>query len=114
MAQRLVRRLCTECREPYSLPADRLEVEGTDEVTLYRAAGCTKCSSTGYVGRVAVHEILVFQGEIRGMVERSAEEIFGAAIRQGMKTLRQDGLRLCLAGTSSLEEIRRVTGDRLV
>jgi general secretion pathway protein E len=63
---------------------------------------------------VAIHELLVVQGEIRELIERSADEIFGAAIRQGMKTLRQDGLRLCLAGASSLEEIRRVTGDRLV
>jgi type IV pilus assembly protein PilB len=113
VAQRLVRRLCVECREPYSVPAENVGVEGADEVTLYRAVGCTKCGSTGYAGRVAIHEILVIQGEIRGLIERSADEIFGAAIRQGMKTLRQDGLRLCLAGTSSLEEIRRVTGDRL-
>jgi general secretion pathway protein E len=56
---------------------------------------------------------MVVQGEIRGMIERSADEIFGAAVRHGMKTLREDGLRVCREGTTSLEEVRRVTGDRL-
>jgi type IV pilus assembly protein PilB len=115
IGQRLVRRLCVECREAYSLPADRLGLEETaDEVTLHRAVGCTKCASTGYSGRVALHELMLVRGELRGLIERSADELFGAAVRQGMRTMRQDGLRLCLDGTSSLEEIRRVTGDRLV
>ena len=52
-------------------------------------------------------------GEIRRLIEASTDEIFDAAVRNGMTTLRQDGLRLCLEGVSSLEEIRRVTGDRL-
>jgi general secretion pathway protein E len=54
------------------------------------------------------------QGRLRGLVAASTEEIFAAAVDQGMKTLRQDGFRLCLAGVSSLDEIHRVTGDRLV
>jgi type IV pilus assembly protein PilB len=115
IGQRLVRRLCIECREPYSLPAERLGLEdAAGEVTLYRAVGCTKCASTGYSGRVALHELMLVRGELRGLIERSADELFGAAVRQGMRTMREDGLRLCLDGTSSLEEIRRVTGDRLV
>jgi type II secretory ATPase GspE/PulE/Tfp pilus assembly ATPase PilB-like protein len=52
-------------------------------------------------------------GEIRRLVDRSTDEIFDAAVRNGMTTLRQDGLRLCVEGVSSLDEIRRVTGDRL-
>ena len=52
-------------------------------------------------------------GEVRKLVESSTEEIFAAAVRQGMTTLRADGMRLCLAGHCSLEEVRRVTGDRL-
>ena len=52
-------------------------------------------------------------GEIRRLVGAPSDEIFDAAVREGMTTLRQDGLRLCLEGVSSLEEIRRVTGDRL-
>jgi type II secretory ATPase GspE/PulE/Tfp pilus assembly ATPase PilB-like protein len=54
------------------------------------------------------------QGEIRGLVESSTDEIFSAAVRQGMVSLRLDGLRLCLEGVSSLAEIARITGDRLV
>jgi type II secretory ATPase GspE/PulE/Tfp pilus assembly ATPase PilB-like protein len=53
-------------------------------------------------------------GEVRALVERSAEEIFAAAVRQGMTTMRDDGMRLALAGVSSVEEIRRVTGMRLI
>ncbi|MGI8421485.1 MAG: hypothetical protein ACR2MU_04375 [Gaiellaceae bacterium] len=52
-------------------------------------------------------------GQIRRLIEASTEEIFAAAVEAGMTTLRQDGIRLCVAGVSSLDEIRRVTGDRL-
>ena len=54
------------------------------------------------------------RGRVRRLIEASTDEIFAAAVEQGMKTLRQDGIRLCLAGVSSLDEIKRVTGDRLV
>lgn len=114
ISQRLVRRLCTECREPYSLPAAKLGVEDADEVTLYRAGSCERCGTTGYLGRVAMHEVMPIHGEIRGLIETSAEQIFAAATRAGMTTLRDDGLRLCLAGVTSLEEVRRLTGDRIV
>jgi type IV pilus assembly protein PilB len=83
-------------------------------VSLYRAAGCLQCHGTGYSGRVALYEVMPIQGRIRRLIEASTEEIFAAAVEQGMQTLRQDGVRLCLAGISSVEEIRRVTGDRLV
>ena len=53
------------------------------------------------------------QGEMRGLIEASTEKIFAAAVRLGMTTLRQDGIRVCLEGGSSLDEVRRVTGDRL-
>ena len=58
-------------------------------------------------------EVLPVQGEIRALVERSAEEIFAAAVRHGMTTLRDDGMRLALAGVTSVDEVRRVTGLRL-
>jgi type IV pilus assembly protein PilB len=114
VAQRLARRLCVECREPFA-PGDAereaLGVEG--DVVLYRANGCVRCSGTGYKGRVALYEVMPIQGRIRRLIEASTEEIFAAAVQDGMSTLRQDGVRLCLAGISSLDEIRRVTGDRL-
>jgi type IV pilus assembly protein PilB len=116
VAQRLARRLCVECRHEYAPDdAERAEAAidpGTD-VTLFRAGGCTKCADTGFAGRVALHEVMAVHGQLRRLVESSSAEIFAAAVAQGMTTLRQDGLRLVRAGLLSLDEIRRVTGDRL-
>jgi type IV pilus assembly protein PilB len=113
VAQRLARRLCLSCREQY-LPsaAELTELDGETDV-LYRAQGCVSCAGTGYSGRVALYEVLPVVGSIRRLIESSTEEIFAAAVEAGMTTLRQDGMRLCREGVSSLEEIRRVTGDRL-
>jgi type IV pilus assembly protein PilB len=114
VAQRLARRLCVECREPYTAkPSDVGLAEGSGPVTLYRGVGCSSCRSTGYSGRVALYEVLPVQGEVRGLVEESAETIFAAAVRNGMRTLRQSGMQLCVDGVCSVEEIQRVTGDRL-
>jgi len=114
VAQRLARRLCVECREAYAPSEAEQEALGiSPDVVLYRARGCVRCSGTGYKGRVALYEVMPIQGRIRRLVEASTEEIFAAAVEAGMTTLRQDGVRLCVAGISSLDEIRRVTGDRL-
>ena len=115
VAQRLARRLCLECREPYETSADELLPGiGADTVRLYRSRGCPRCAFTGHAGRVALHEVMPIRGEVRSLVEASAEAIFAAAAAQGMSTLRADGVRRCLAGTCSLEEVARVTGDRLL
>jgi type IV pilus assembly protein PilB len=117
VAQRLARRLCQHCREAYHASAEELAELGELGVSgtvLYRAAGCSECAGIGYAGRVALYEVMEIRGRIRRLIEASTEEIFAAAVEQGMHTLRQDGIRLCLEGVSSLEEIRRVTGDRLV
>jgi type IV pilus assembly protein PilB len=116
VAQRLARRLCVHCREPYGTTAAAAGIESdflSGPVTLFRAVGCAKCGATGYMGRVALREVMPVQGEVRALVERSTDEIFAAAVRAGMTTLRDDGIRLALAGVSSIEEIRRVTGVRL-
>ena len=68
----------------------------------------------GYSGRVAIYEVMPIGGKIRRLIEASTEEIFAAAVASGMITLREDGIRLCRAGITSLEEIHRVTGDRLM
>ena len=114
VAQRLARRLCVECREAYE-PGELecAELGLPDGGVLYRAVGCESCRGTGYRGRVALYEVMPIHGRIRKLVEASTEEIFAAAVEEGMTTLRRDGIRLCVAGTSSVEEIRRVTGDRL-
>jgi type IV pilus assembly protein PilB len=116
VAQRLARRLCHECREAYQPESEELRELGLEHghgLTVYRHKGCVACAGTGYAGRVAVYEVLNVNGRIRRLIEGTTEEIFAAAVEEGMITLRQDGLRLVLEGISSLEEIRRVTGDRL-
>jgi type IV pilus assembly protein PilB len=118
VAQRLARRLCLHCREPYWPDAAELEelgiAEGSDDTWLYKAVGCAQCAGTGFNGRVALYEVMTVQGKLRRLIESgSTEEIFAEAVAMGMKTLRQDGMRLALAGISSLDEVRRVTGDRL-
>ena len=117
VAQRLARRLCIHCRREYSADAEALGVADqsmADHVLLYAAVGCAKCQGTGYAGRVALREVMAVHGEVRALIESSAEEIFAAAVRQGMTTLRDDGMRLALTGVSSVDEIRRVTGIRLI
>jgi type IV pilus assembly protein PilB len=116
VAQRLARRLCQECREEYIAGREDLGELGLpdagERVTLYRPAGCVDCAETGYRGRVALYEVMPIQGKVRTLMGGSTEEILAAALEQGMKTLRDDGIRQCLAGVTSLEEVRRVTGDR--
>jgi type IV pilus assembly protein PilB len=114
VAQRLARKLCVDCREPYQPSRSECAELGLESgVTLCRAAGCVRCGGTGYRGRVALYEVMPIHGRIRRLVEASTEEIFAAAVEEGMTTLRSDGIRLCLSGVSSIDEIRRVTGDRL-
>ena len=119
VAQRLARRLCVHCREPYvptqaEMIADGLNGVLQDGEVLYRAKGCAECAEMGYSGRVAIYEVMPISGKIRHLIEASTEEIFAAAVAGGMITLREDGIRLVRAGISSLEEIHRVTGDRLM
>jgi type IV pilus assembly protein PilB len=118
VAQRLARRLCVHCRISYQADAADLDDIGLEpsgaETTLYAPTGCSSCGGTGFAGRVALYEVMTVQGRLRRLIESgSTEEIFTEATAQGMATLRQDGFRLALAGISSLDEIRRVTGDRL-
>jgi type IV pilus assembly protein PilB len=117
IAQRLVRTVCDSCREQYAPSKEDLAWlgvtgSGARTVSLSRGAGCADCANTGYNGRTALFEMLPVQGEIRQVITASTETIFATAVKQGMTTLRQDGIRICLDGVSSLDEVRRVTGDR--
>lgn len=113
-AQRLARRLCKECKEPYQPSADALERVGfpmRDGIpTLYKAKGCPKCNGTGYKGRVGVYEVMPITEEIKNLAIKRApkEEIKRVAVEQGMLTLRQDGYEKVLLGITSIEEILRV------
>jgi type IV pilus assembly protein PilB len=113
VAQRLARRLCEDCREEYEVSTEEAVSEVPAATRVHRAAGCVRCNATGHRGRVPLFEVLPVQGEVRALVEESTESIFSAAVRQGMTTLRSHGFRLVREGVCSLDEIRRVTGDRL-
>ena len=116
VAQRLARRLCTDCRESYWPTDEELEQMGLMEhkgkVFLHRPKGCGRCGGSGFLGRVALYEVMPVTADIRALVDASTDDIHAAAVAAGMTTLHQDGVRLCLEGVSSLEEIRRVTGER--
>ena len=116
LAQRLARRLCVHCREPYEPTAEEITsmnlISAGTAPTLYRARGCLQCGGTGYAGRVALYELMPVHGLGRVLRDGSTDEIFDAAVAAGMRTLREDGVRLSLAGVTTLEEVRRVTGDR--
>ena len=115
VAQRLARRLCLHCREAYAPGEQELRALGVASVeqvpTLQRAQGCLQCAGTGYHGRVALYEVLPIEGRVRSLLGAPTEEIMAAAVAQGMTTVRQDGLRLCLGGITSVEEVLRVVGS---
>jgi type IV pilus assembly protein PilB len=118
IAQRLVRRLCDQCKEPYQPNLEMLERLGFPEhalanwkdIALYRPTGCGRCNNTGYKGRLGLYEImLVTEAVERLIVERkSADEIGRVARAEGMVSLREDGLERVLQGITSVEEISRV------
>ncbi len=119
VAQRLVRTLCSHCREAYQAFPEMAEQLGLDgggqagPATLYRARGCEHCSGTGYRGRTSILETLVMCDPIRRFVLKRAEahEIQREAVQSGMRTMYQDGVRKALAGVTTLEEVMRVTHD---
>ncbi len=116
VGQRLARRLCLHCREAYEAQPEELETLGVDPskaVELFRAKGCPDCGQTGYSGRVALYEVMAIDGKLRRLMDASTDEISAAAVAGGMTTMRDEGVKLCLEGLSSFDEIRRVTGDRL-
>jgi general secretion pathway protein E len=117
LAQRLVRKLCEECRERYRpLPEFvahlRIPMNGAEPV-LHRARGCDRCAGTGYRGRIAVLELLVVTDAIRQLILRRAtiQEIHRAATAEGMRSMYEDGLRKAMLGLTSIEEVLRVTRD---
>jgi type IV pilus assembly protein PilB len=116
VAQRLARRLCDRCKQPYVPVATEMAALGfyidpkQPVPTLYQPNGCAVCSNTGYRGRIAIHEIMEVSEEIERMAVRraSSAEIKGVAIAEGMLTLRQDGWAKAQLGLTSVEEILRV------
>ena len=125
LAQRLVRRLCKKCKEPYHPTKeeyeeiveeygreyfDRLGIEYSPDLVLYRAKGCEACGNTGYKGRMGIHELLINDEDIKVLIKKRAptEEIRKVAILNGMTTLKQDGIAKVFQGFTDIKEVRRV------
>jgi len=107
IAQRLLRKICEECKEPYYPSYAILENIGIKEpVAFYRGRGCPACRNTGYKGRVGIFEVLIVDDDIRELVVKkaSSEEIKSKAIEKGMKTVKDDAITKARIGITSLEE----------
>ena len=119
VAQRLIRKLCIHCKRPKSYQYEFLKQHGfpteklNKDIVLYEAVGCDECRGTGYSGRSGIFEILPITDEIRPLIvsNASSSSIKNAAIKQGMKTLREDGWDKVIEGITSIDEILRVTED---
>ena len=125
LAQRLAKRLCPDCKEPYqptekeieellfeygTHPLHPLTEEEVRKATLYRPVGCPRCHQTGYRGRIALHELLIPNEELRELIVKAApvHNIRETAMRNGMFTLKQDGIFKVLAGETDLKQVRAV------
>ena len=119
MAQRLVRRLCNNCKEEYKPTNQELGLVGLDPSRvpdkLYRAKGCAECRNTGYKGRLAIFEMIPMARDLRKLVFDNAneDEIRQTSLNNGMTTLREAGLARVLDGTTSIEEVLRSTVEDL-
>jgi general secretion pathway protein E/type IV pilus assembly protein PilB len=119
MAQRLVRKICEKCKEPYTPPESELRLLGPAaqqlaNATIYHGAGCADCKGTGYRGRIGIFEIFLIDDQVRNLIfdQVPATELRIKARELGMRTLREDGLRKVAAGLTTLSEVLRVTmGD---
>jgi type IV pilus assembly protein PilB len=116
LAQRLVRRICSNCKEETAPSADmladlKMSLEDIAGKKFYRGAGCETCNNTGYKGRVGLFELMIMNDDLRDMVVRNAstDELREAARRFGMVTLRDAGMDAVYAGTTTVEEIVRET-----
>tara|TARA_A100001015_G_scaffold194814_1_gene217201 strand:+ start:269 stop:886 length:618 start_codon:yes stop_codon:yes gene_type:complete len=119
MAQRLVRRLCNNCKEEYTPTKEELGLVGLDPSKvpgkLYKAQGCAECRNTGYKGRLAIFEMIPMARDLRKLVFENAneDEIRQASLNNGMETLREAGLTRVIDGTTSVEEVLRSTVEEL-
>jgi general secretion pathway protein E len=116
VAQRLVRRLCHACFEPYTpLPEllEQLGLQGRTDMTFWRPAGCAKCNDTGYFGRISINEVLIMSDPIRRQILHHAEatELQRAGLAAGMRPMFQDGIAKAAAGVTTIEEVLRVTRE---
>ncbi len=111
--------LCTHCREAYTPPPELIEelqlhkFSDSNHPVLYKATGCKQCANTGYYGRTIIKELLILSEPIRRLILAHADgtEIQQTAIKEGMVTMKNDGIKKALQGITTLEEVIRVTQD---
>lgn len=112
ITQRLVRTICPRCRRPYTPDREEVKILGVSDAerAFYRGAGCASCRQTGYLGRTALYEILMMTPSIRQLIISGASEdaLRAEAIREGMKTLKMQGLEAVQKGRTTVEELMRV------
>lgn len=113
VAQRLIRRLCKQCKQPYEATAAECRLLGTNPdraPTIYRSVGCDHCDYQGYKGRVAIMEILKMDSDLDELVAHRAtvRELLKNAVTKGFRTLSDDGVRRVLDGSTALEELMRI------
>ncbi|OGW43698.1 MAG: hypothetical protein A2132_02745 [Nitrospirae bacterium RBG_16_43_11] len=117
IAQRLIRKVCGQCRKEHIFAPGELTEMGFPEVegktmTAFRAEGCRSCNNTGYIGRTVIGEILIVSEEIKDLIYSSSavKTIGDAARRNGMKTMRENGINKAMEGITTFEEVLRVVG----
>jgi len=114
-----VRTLCPQCKEPYTALPEIVEQMNlrrytkAHEITLWHAKGCKSCANTGYTGRISILEMLPISDHLRSLVMKhaTATDLRAEAIREGMLTMYEDGLRKALKGVTTFEEVLRVTRE---
>ncbi|MGF1643535.1 MAG: type II secretion system ATPase GspE [Thiotrichales bacterium] len=115
LAQRLVRRLCPNCKHPHrASPSESalLRVEPTNPPTIHSARGCDQCNQSGYIGRTGIYELVVVDDTLRTLIHDGAgEHQLEQHARQRTRSIREDGIAKILAGYTSIEEVMRVTRD---
>lgn len=118
VAQRLVRRICSDCKQEHKYSEEELEALGltpeeASKITFYKGAGCASCNGTGYKGRAGLYEVMALSPELRRMILRgaSAAELKEQAIKEGMLTLRMDGIEKIKKGITTLEEVVKETAS---
>jgi len=116
IAQRLVRRLCKECKKPVLATADQKELMGCnmdEDITIYEPCGCSKCDNTGFKGRIGVYEIMKMSPRLKTIISKrqGADAIKEQALQEGMYTLRMSATEYVLDGTTSFDEMVKVSFD---
>jgi type IV pilus assembly protein PilB len=118
LAQRLVRKICSQCREEYK-PSDEmrefLTLQGFTAQTMYQGKGCDRCRKTGYTGRLGIYELLVMDDSLRDMVTRNPDvnHLRKLCRERGLVTLREDGFDKVIKGLTTVDEILRVTENAM-